>query len=114
MPAPERLSRLAPYAERLLNDDAVQDQLDRAFSNLRSGSRRARGKGARKGVGDRKTRRQLSAAAVATTQIVRALREPPPPTRHLGRRLAVVSLVAGGAMIGYRRLSGATPASPDE
>ena len=114
MPASEQLSRLAPYANRLLNDDAVQDQLDRAFSNLRGGSKRARGKGAKKAVSDRKTRRQLSAAVMATTQIVRALREPPPPKRHLGRRLAVVSLIAGGAMVGYRRLSDATPGSPDD
>jgi hypothetical protein len=114
MPASEQLSRLTPYARRLLNDDAVQDQLDRAFSNFRDGSKRARSKGAKKAVSDRKTRRQLSAAAMATTQIVRALREPPPPERHLGRRLAVVSLIAGGAAIGYRRLSGATPGSPDD
>jgi hypothetical protein len=114
MPASEQLSRLAPYAKRLLDDDAVQDQFDRAFSNLRSGTRRARGKGAKKAVSDRKTRRQLSAAAVATTQIVRAVRQPPPPERHLARRFVAISLLAAGATVGYRRLSAATPASADE
>src|ERR1700729_3465490 len=109
MPASEQLSRLAPYAKRLLDDDSVQNQIDRAFSNLRSGTKRARSKGAKKAVSDRKTRRQLSAAALATTQIVRALRKPPPPKRHGGRRLAVLSLLAGGAVAGYRRLSAATP-----
>jgi hypothetical protein len=114
MPASERLSRLAPYARRLLDDDMVQNQIDRAISNLRGGTRRARGKGAKKAVSDRKTRRQFSAAAAATTQIVRALREPPPPKRHLARRVAALSLLAAGATVGYRRLSAATPASGDE
>jgi hypothetical protein len=113
MPASEQLSRLAPYAIPLLDDDAVQDQLDRLYSNLRDGIGRARGKGAKKAVGDRRTRRKLGAAAAAATQIARRLREPEPPKRHLGRRLAVLSVVAGGAMIGYRRLSSSTPRSPD-
>lgn len=114
MPASEHLSRLAPYTKGLLDDDMVQNQIDRAFSNLRSGTKRARVKGAKKAVSDRKTRRQFSAAAVAATQIVRALRQPPPPKRHLARRLAVISLLAAGATVGYRRLSAATPASGDD
>jgi hypothetical protein len=114
MPASEQLSRLAPYAKRLLDDDSVQNQIDRAFTNLRNGAKRARGKGAKKAVGDRKIRRQLSAAAVATTQIVRALRTPPPPKRRGGRRLATLSALAGVVLVSYRRLSAATPRSPDD
>jgi hypothetical protein len=114
MPASDQLSRLAPYAQRLLDDDAVQGQIDRAFSNLRSGAKRARGKGPKQAASDRKTRRQLTAAAVATTQIVRALREPSPPKRHRGRRVAALSLLAGAAVVGYRQLSAATPKSQDD
>ncbi len=114
MPVSENLSRLAPYAKRLLDDDMVQNQIDRAFSDLRSGTKRARGKGAKKAVSDRKTRRQFRAAAVATTQIARALRQPPPPKRHPARRLAAISVLAAGATVAYRRLSAATPASRDE
>jgi hypothetical protein len=113
MPASEQLSRLTPYAQRLLDDDAVRDQIDRAFSHLRSGAGRARKKGAKKAVTDRKTRRQLSAAAIATTQIVRALREPPPTTRHRGRRLAVISALAGAAVISYRQRSAGDPKTTD-
>lgn len=109
MSASDQISRLGPYAVRMLDDDAVRDQFDRAFSNLRDGSRRARSKGAKKAVADRKTRRQLSAAAMAATQIVRALKEPEPPKRHLGRRALGLSVVAGGAVIGYRRVSGSSP-----
>ena len=114
MPASERLSRLAPYAERLLDDDGVQDQIDRAFSNLRSATRRARGQGAKQAVNDRKTWRQLGAATIAGTEIVRALREPPPRKRHRGRRLAVLSLLAGAAVLSYRQLEASNPKPPDE
>jgi hypothetical protein len=111
MSTTDQLSRLAPYATRLLDDDAVRDQLDRAVSNLRDGSRRARSQGAKKAVTDRQTRRQLSAAAVAATQIVRRLREPEPPKRHLGRRALGLAVVAGGAVVGYRRRSASSPES---
>ncbi len=114
MDASQQLSRLAPYARRLLDDDALQDQFDRAYVNLRDGTKRARGKGAKQAVGDRKTRRQLGAAAAAATQIVRALREPEPPKRHLGRRILVLSGIAGGAVVGYRQLTGTAAQTPAE
>ena len=113
MSASDQMTRLGPYVSRVLDDDAVRDQFDRAFSNLRDGSRRARSKGARKAVADPRTRRQLTAAATAATQIVRALREPEPPKRHLGRRAVGLSILAGGAVIGYRRFAGPSPETSD-
>lgn len=113
MPASEQLSRLAPYAQRLLDDDAVQDELDRAFSHLRSGAGRVRRRGAKNAVSDRQTRRQLSAAAIAIIQIVRALREPRPSRRRRGRQLAMLSALAGAAAVGYRRRSATTPGATD-
>jgi hypothetical protein len=113
MPVSDQFARLAPYAGRLLDDHAVQAQLDRAVSNLRDGTRRARGKGAKKAVKDRRTRRKLITAASAAIQAARTLSEPPAPKRHLGRRIVVLSLLGGGAVIVYRQLADATPTLPD-
>jgi hypothetical protein len=113
MGASAQLSRLAPYAGRLLEDDAVQQQLDRALANLRSGSRRARRQGARKAARDPRTRHKLSAAATAGLQVARAMREPPPAPRHTGRRIVVLSLLAGAGTIVYRQVAEATPDDPE-
>jgi hypothetical protein len=104
MAVSEQISRLTPYATRLLEDGDLHTQIVQGFTNLRDGTRRARSKGVKKASGDRKVRRQLAAAATAGTQIVGALREPEPPPRHHGRR-ALALVVAGGAVVGYRKIA---------
>jgi hypothetical protein len=107
MAASEQLSRLAPYARQVLDDSYVQDELDRLFTNLRDGSRRARREGPAEAATDPKLRGQLSAALAAATHIARALNEPEPvaPKRNRVRRIVLVTVVAGAAAVGYRQLT---------
>lgn len=105
MAATEQLTRLTPYVNRLLEDDKLQEQIVRGFTNLRDGVQRASSRGPKKATTDRKVRRRLGAAATAGTQIVRAMREPEPPPRHRGRQLLALAVIAGGAAVGYRQLA---------
>jgi hypothetical protein len=106
MSASEQISRLTPYAQRLLDDEDVQAEFGRLVRNLRDGSRRARRTGPAQATTDRKLRSQLSAALAAATHIGRALQEPaPPPKRHVLRRVVIVTAVAGAATVGYRQLT---------
>jgi hypothetical protein len=106
MPVSEQISRVTPYAQRLLEDDYLQDEIGRLFTSLRDGSRRVRRTGPAQATTDRKLRAQLSAAVTAATHIGRALKEPePPPKRHLVRRVVIVAAVAGAATVGYRQLA---------
>ncbi|MFZ0385683.1 MAG: hypothetical protein WAL22_08470 [Solirubrobacteraceae bacterium] len=107
MPASEHLSRVAPYARRLLDDDYVQDELDRLFANLRDGSQRARRKGPAEAATDRQLRNQLAAALAAAGHVARAMNdpEPEPPKRHRVRRVLLVAAIAGAGAVGYRQLT---------
>jgi hypothetical protein len=114
MAASEQISRLTPYAQRLLDDDYLQDEIGRLFTNLRDGSRRVQRTGPAQATTDRQLRKQLAAALAAATHIRRALREPePPPQRHLVRRVVVIAAVAGAATIGYRQLAAEGPVQSD-
>ena len=103
MNASERIGTVAPYLSRLLGDDYVQDQVREFATDLRQGATRAKRKGAKNAVGDKRVRRQLTAAAVAAGQVVRILREPEPPKRHPIRRTLAVAMVAGAAAAIYRQ-----------
>jgi hypothetical protein len=107
MPVSQQISRLAPYAQRLLDDDYVQDELDRLFTNVRNGSRRAHGKSVAQAAADRRLRNQLTAALAAAGHIVRALNEPvpEPPKRHRFRSLTLALVAGGAAYVGYRQLT---------
>jgi hypothetical protein len=107
MAASEQISRVAPYARRLLDDDYVQDEVDRLFTHLRDSSRRARRTGPTQAATDRRLRNQLTAALAAAAHIARALHEPEPepPKRHGVRRTVLFATVAGAATVGYRQLT---------
>jgi len=107
MPVSEQISRVAPYARQLLDDNYVQDELDRLFTNLRDGSQRARRTGAAQAATDRQLRDQLTAALAAAAHIARAMKdpEPEPPKRHRLRTLTLTAAVAGAAYAGYRQLT---------
>ena len=110
MSASNRIGKVAPYLDRLLNDEYVQDQVRELVSDLRQGGRRAKRKGAKNAVSDKRVRRQLTAAAVAAGRAARTLREPEPPKRHPIRRALGVAAVAGAAAAVYRqRQSSSTP-----
>jgi hypothetical protein len=107
----DRIGKVAPYLGRLLNDDYIQDQVRELVSGLRQGATRAKRKGAKNAVGDKRVRRQLAAAAVAAGRAARTLREPEPPKRHPVRRALGAVAVAGAAAAIYRQRqsSGTTP-----
>jgi hypothetical protein len=111
MPASEQISRVAPYAQRLLDDDYLQDEFGRLFTNLRDGSRRVRKTGPAQATTDRQLRNQFAAALAAATHIGRALKqpEPEPPKGHRLRTLALTVVIAGGAYAGYRQLTASGP-----
>jgi hypothetical protein len=103
MNASETAARLAPLARRLLDDDYVQEQIAETIGNLRSARRRARGTGATDAVADRRTRRHLVDAATAATNAGRALSAPEPP-RHRGmKRIAVIAILGGAALLVARQ-----------
>jgi hypothetical protein len=115
MAASEQISRLTPYARRLLDDDSLQDEFDRLFTNLRDGSQRARRKGAAEAATDRKLRNQFAAALSAAGHIAQALNQPQPKPakRHRVRTLTLTVAVAGAAFVGYRQLTSESAAQPD-
>jgi hypothetical protein len=103
MSTSNRIGEVAPYLGRLLNDDYVQDQIRELVTDLRQGATRAKRKGAKNAVSDKRVRRQLTAAAVAAGRAARTLREPEPPKRHPIRRTLGVVAVAGAAAAIYRQ-----------
>ena len=78
MPASEQISRLAPYARQLLDDDYVKDELDRLFSNVRDGSQRVRRTGPAQAATDQQLRNQVTAALAAAAHVIGALRASSP------------------------------------
>jgi hypothetical protein len=103
MSTSNRIGKVAPYLGRLLNDDHVQDQVRDLVTDLRQGATRAKRKGAKKAVSDKRVRRRLAGAAVAAGRAARTLREPEPPKRHPIRRALGVAAVAGAAAAIYRQ-----------
>lgn len=106
MTVADQITRLTPYASRLLEDDYLQEQISETVSHLRKGSRAAKRKGARRAVADRRVLQQLAAAATATTEVVRVLAQPARPKRHPLRRIALLAVAAGGAAFAYREQMG--------
>jgi hypothetical protein len=115
MPASEQITRLAPYARQLLDDDYVKDELDRLFTNVRDGSQRVRRKGAAQAATDQQLRNQVTAALAAATHIIGALREtePEPPKRHRLRTLTLTAVAVGATYAGYRQLTAEGSVQPD-
>ena len=95
----DRATALAPYAEQLLNNRDVQDAIQRAATAGRASFQRARGTGPRKAVTDKRLQRRLQETAQATFDAWTAVSESRKPKRHWGRRIVVVSVVAGGAFV---------------
>jgi hypothetical protein len=112
MSTSDRIDTVAPYLSRLLSDDYVQDQVRELVTHLRQGATRAKRKGAKNAVSDKRVRRRLTAAAVAAGRAARTLREPEPPKRHPIRRTLGVAAVAGAAAAVYRQRQSSTTPQP--
>lgn len=103
MSATDQLSRVTPYVSRLLEDQYVQDQLGAAFTNLVQGSQRARRKGPKQAVQDRKLHRQLRDAVVALTAAVEALQKPRPRKRRFLKGALLLAVTAAGSVFAWQR-----------
>lgn len=97
----DRASALAPYAEQLLNNRDVHDAIQRAASAGRDSYQRARGTSPGKAVNDKRLQRRLQETAQASWEAWTAVAQPSKPKRRArwGRRIVVVTVVAGGAFV---------------
>ena len=102
MTATGRLSRIGPYATRLLNDDYVHEQLGQALTELRRGSRRAKGRRATEALADTKLRTQVGEAITSLGNARRALAEPPRKRRRF-RRALILMMPLAAALAWQRR-----------
>jgi len=86
-----------PYAQRLMADQYVQDQLRNAFMKLREAyGRAARHPG--KAAEDKQLYGSVREAATSIRRAVGAIQEPPKPKRR-GRQVFVLALLATGAAL---------------
>ena len=114
--ARDAMSRISPYAERLL-DDYIYEQLGDATMRLRDAYGRVSGRPARKSLEDRRLRTQLSGAAVSLRRaaLAAAGREPEPPSR-LPKLLALLALAGAAVAFATRSRDGSAdqgfPADP--
>jgi hypothetical protein len=104
MSAGGQLSRIAPYIERALEDDYVQDQIRQGVASLRRGSQRAKTKSAKGAVTDQTLRNNLRDAASSITTALRTIKAPP-PKKHRLRRVLVLATLAGGAVLAWRQIN---------
>jgi hypothetical protein len=109
MSAADQISRVTPYLERLLRDDYIQEQLGDAVTGLRRSSRRAKGRGAKEALNDRRLRNQLIAVAGSLTAAARAVTQPEPPRRHWLRRALLLGAAGGGAALAWQRTTSNSP-----
>ena len=104
MSAGGQLSRIAPYIERALEDDYVQDQIRQGVASLRRGSQRAKTKSAKAAVTDQTLRNNLRDAASSITAALHTIKAPP-PKKHRLRRVLVLATLAGGAVLAWRQIN---------
>lgn len=86
----------AVYAQRVLQDDFVQEQLRAIASGLQSSYKRARQQRGRS-VEDKKLYANLQQVATSSRNVIRAFTRPEPEPSHGGRKLAFVVLAAAAA-----------------
>jgi hypothetical protein len=87
-----------PYAQRLVGDQYVQDQLRNAAVKLRDVyMRAARQPG--KAAEDKQLYGNLREAVTSIRRAVGAIQQPPPKPKHRGRRILVVALLGAGAAL---------------
>jgi hypothetical protein len=100
----DTLTRLSPYAERLL-DDYIYDQLDDASEKLQDAYARLRGRPTARALEDKRLRNQLKGAAtsIRRTALAAAGREPEPKKSRAPRVLLLLVAVTGIAVLVKRR-----------
>jgi hypothetical protein len=87
-----------PYAQRLIGDEYIQDQLRNAFVKLRDVyGRAARHPG--KAAEDKQLYGSLREAVTSIRRAVGAIQEPPPKPKRRGRQVLVLAMLATGAAL---------------
>lgn len=92
-----RAKSALPYAQRLLEDEYVQEQLREALTGLRNAYGRAARERAQ-AVDDKKLYGNLRRAATSIRNATMAARPEPPPKRR-GRKLLIIGLAGTGAVM---------------
>jgi hypothetical protein len=111
----DRALRLGPYAQELVENAYVQENLRDGVDKLRAAYRRAR-KRRVEPTRDERVRRQVRSAALSLTEAGRALQSRRrKPERRWGPRLAVIAGlgVAGAAVVLWARERLGEPEGPD-
>jgi hypothetical protein len=109
--ATDTLTRISPYAERLL-DDYIYDELDDAGKKLRAAYTRV-SRRPRKAIDDPRVVRLVRDAgeSIRNAAVAAAGREPEPPSR-LPRILAALAITGTTAFF-VKRLASGPPAKPE-
>jgi predicted RNA-binding Zn ribbon-like protein len=88
----------APYMERLVSDEDVQENLRTAALALREAYERiARKRG--KAAEDKKLYAKLREAATSLRRATTGLQPPPPKPKRRGRKLLIVTVAGGSAVV---------------
>lgn len=103
MASTDTLTRISPYAERLL-DDYVYHQLADAGDRLHAAYSRVSGRSARDSLEDRRVRLHLADAGSALRNVAMAAtgREPKPSPRVPSRAVIAAAAVGAGAVVAAR------------
>ena len=96
----ERISR---YAERLIDDRELRENLRELLSASRDSAQRARGQGKKKAARDQRVHQRARDAAKAGSAVITALREPPPKPK--GNRFALIALLGAAATAAFLALN---------
>jgi hypothetical protein len=95
--------RISPYAERLMDDRELRENLREVVAASRDAAQRARGQDKKKAVRDHRVRRRARDAAQAGSAVVAALREP--PSKPKGKRFALIALLGAAAGVAFVALN---------
>jgi hypothetical protein len=102
MPASDTASRIAPYVEQLLEDDAARQNLRRGADKLRDAYERSQKKRVR-AAHDEKLRRQLQSAAqligAGTTALMNDARKPKKRRGRMLMKLLTVGAIGAGVAL---------------
>jgi hypothetical protein len=86
------MERISPYAERLVDDRELRENVREVLLASRDAAQRARGQSKKKAVRDHRVRNRARDAVKAGSAILTALQEPPPKPKR--NRFALIALLA--------------------
>lgn len=91
--------RISQYADRLVDDRDLRENLREVLLASRDAAQRARGQDKKKAVRDHRVRRRARDAAKAGGAVLAALQEPPPKPKRTRFTLLALLAAAGTATV---------------